>query len=349
MRTNGRWHAVTCQANSLVMICLALHMQGKILKWVARIDRFQMKVLVEFLDHGIAHTCMNWKFHIAKRRKKEKKEASLDRVWFLSRVLLPPCIHTYPWGKRSTKVGNIFNLLPPSDTRPACISTAMASTTCRNRGNGVEHASWNSCSTLRAWRRCDCTRIREDTTTAAAAHAAAAHTMATPATTTAAAFPIPLLHHKQTNKPSPNPPSPSPPPPPPSPCPLLFLSFPLFWISPPPPGALSSSCSSWCTPFLTLPPYWFLKPWRRSHRGGGGYQSQNDTRQQHQQPPRIQHSRASYGRHIPAICHGSELQNYCDCHIPNARRRARAWPQRDTQTAAEAAAAIQRQRQRGRQ
>jgi len=72
MRTNGRWHVVISQANSLVVICLALHMQGKILKWVARIDRFQMKVLVRVL--GSPHCTHIHELEISHCKEKEKRK-----------------------------------------------------------------------------------------------------------------------------------------------------------------------------------------------------------------------------------------------------------------------------------
>lgn len=45
------------------------------------------------------------------------------------------------------KVRSILSLLPPSEANPACISTAMASTTCLNLSTDVEHTCSNSSNT----------------------------------------------------------------------------------------------------------------------------------------------------------------------------------------------------------
>ena len=93
----------------------------------------------------------------------------------------------YPVGSASTKVSSILSLLPPSEARPACISTTMASTTCRRRAGGVAQPSSNSLSSATARRQ----RARADalraTSTAAIAHVAAAQPAATPSPT----LPIP--------------------------------------------------------------------------------------------------------------------------------------------------------------
>jgi hypothetical protein len=96
---------------------------------------------------------------------------------------------TYPAGSASTKVSSILSLLPPSEARPACISTTMASTTWRRRGGGVAQPSSNSLSSATARRQ----RARADalraTSAAAIAHVAAAQPAATPRPTR----PIPRL------------------------------------------------------------------------------------------------------------------------------------------------------------
>lgn len=87
---------------------------------------------------------------------------------------------TYPSGRLSMKVSNIRSLLPPSEARPACISTAMASTTWRSLPTEVAHASSNSLTsaTARPQRRLLLTLWA--TITAAIAHVATAQAAASP-------------------------------------------------------------------------------------------------------------------------------------------------------------------------
>ncbi|RRT82577.1 hypothetical protein B296_00010016 [Ensete ventricosum] len=84
------------------------------------------------------------------------------------------------------KVSNILSLLPPSDARPACISTAMASTTWRSLPTGVSHASSNSLTSVTACPQRHRLPTLWLTSAAAIAHVTTAHPTANPRPT----FPI---------------------------------------------------------------------------------------------------------------------------------------------------------------
>lgn len=92
----------------------------------------------------------------------------------------------YPVGRLSTKLISILSLLPPSEARPACISTAMASATCLSFPIGVPHFSSNSFRMAIARAHLPEFFTRWRTTSAAAAQTAPAHTAAVPTAT----FPI---------------------------------------------------------------------------------------------------------------------------------------------------------------
>lgn len=96
---------------------------------------------------------------------------------------------TNPVGRLSTKLINILSLLPPSDARPACISTSMASATCLSFTIGVPHLSSNSFSIAMARLHFRELIMRWRTTSAAVAQTAAAQTTAAPTAT----FPITAL------------------------------------------------------------------------------------------------------------------------------------------------------------
>lgn len=88
---------------------------------------------------------------------------------------------TNPEGRLSTKVINILSLLPPSEARPACISTSMASATSLSFAIGVPHCFSNSLTMATARPHFPELLMWWRTTSAAAAQAAAAQTTATPA------------------------------------------------------------------------------------------------------------------------------------------------------------------------
>lgn len=108
----------------------------------------------------------------------------------------------YPVGRLSTKLISILSLLPPSEARPACISTIMASATCLSLPMGVAHFSSNSLTIAIAVAHLAESRMRRRTTNAAAAQTVAAQMTAAPTAT----FPIatdyaPKSHHgKQIKK-----------------------------------------------------------------------------------------------------------------------------------------------------
>jgi hypothetical protein len=83
-------------------------------------------------------------------------------------------------GSASTKVSSILSLLPPSEARPACISTTMASTTWRRRAGGVAQPSSNSLSSATARRQRDRADALRATSAAAIAQVAAAQPAASP-------------------------------------------------------------------------------------------------------------------------------------------------------------------------
>lgn len=89
----------------------------------------------------------------------------------------------YPLGRLSTKVRSILSLEPPSDANPACISTAMASTTCLSLPTVVSHPSSSSLKTPTTFLHFFLLLTLRPTTTAATAHAATATVTATPSTT----------------------------------------------------------------------------------------------------------------------------------------------------------------------
>jgi hypothetical protein len=82
-----------------------------------------------------------------------------------------------------------LSLLPPSDARPACISTVIASATCLNFPIGVPQFSSNSLSIAIALAHLPEHLILCLTTNAAAAHTVAAQTTASPTAT----FPITVV------------------------------------------------------------------------------------------------------------------------------------------------------------
>lgn len=96
------------------------------------------------------------------------------------RVHICKCICAYPFGRLSTCVSNILSLLPPSEARPACISTAMASTTCRNRPTGVAHPCSSSSNTSNTFRHLIHHPTRLPTMTAATKQATEAQPAANP-------------------------------------------------------------------------------------------------------------------------------------------------------------------------
>lgn len=89
----------------------------------------------------------------------------------------------YPFGRLSTNVRSILSLEPPSDANPACISTAMASTTCLNLPTLVSHPSSSSLTTFATFFHFLLLFTLRPTTTAATAHVATATVTATPTTT----------------------------------------------------------------------------------------------------------------------------------------------------------------------
>lgn len=90
---------------------------------------------------------------------------------------------TNPVGRLSTKLINMLSLLPPSDARPACISTSMASATCLSFASGVPLFSSNSFNIAMARLHLRELIMRWRTTSAAAAQTAAAQTTAAPTAT----------------------------------------------------------------------------------------------------------------------------------------------------------------------
>ena len=86
-------------------------------------------------------------------------------------------------------------MLPPSDARPACISTVMASATCLSFAIGVPHFSSNSLSIAMALAHRPELRIRWRAISTAAAQTVAAHTTAAPTAT----FPITTTNNNNTN------------------------------------------------------------------------------------------------------------------------------------------------------
>jgi len=80
-------------------------------------------------------------------------------------------------------VRSILSLEPPSDANPACISTAMASTTCLNLPTLVSHPSSSSLTTFATFFHFLRLFTLRPTTTAATAHVATATVTATPTTT----------------------------------------------------------------------------------------------------------------------------------------------------------------------
>jgi len=93
----------------------------------------------------------------------------------------------YPSGRLWTCVRSIFSFEPPSEANPACISTAIASTTCRSLSTELSHPSSTSLNTLTTRFHFPLLLILPPTTTAATAHATVANPTATPNTT----LPIP--------------------------------------------------------------------------------------------------------------------------------------------------------------
>lgn len=76
-----------------------------------------------------------------------------------------------------------MSLEPPSDAKPACISTAIASTTCLNLPTLVSQPSSSSFNTFATFRHFLLLFTLLPTTTAATAHATTATVAATPTTT----------------------------------------------------------------------------------------------------------------------------------------------------------------------
>lgn len=103
----------------------------------------------------------------------------------------------YPLGSASTKVSSILSLLPPSDARPACISTTMASTTWRSLAGGVAHPPRTPAAAPARRHRARADALRA-TSAAAIAQVTAAHPTATPS---------PTLPISSSTLPSPPPPS----------------------------------------------------------------------------------------------------------------------------------------------
>ena len=89
----------------------------------------------------------------------------------------------YPLGRVSTKVSNILSLEPPSEASPACISTAIASTTCLSLATVVSQPCSSSANTPTTLLHFLLLFTLFPTTTAATAHAATATVTANPTTT----------------------------------------------------------------------------------------------------------------------------------------------------------------------
>lgn len=89
----------------------------------------------------------------------------------------------YPLGRLSTYVRSILSLEPPSEAKPACISTAIASTTCLNLPTLVSQPSSNSFNTFATFFHFLLLFTLLATITAATAHAATATVAVTPTTT----------------------------------------------------------------------------------------------------------------------------------------------------------------------
>ena len=99
-------------------------------------------------------------------------------------------------GRLSTKVRSILSLEPPSEAKPACISTAMASTTCLSLPTGVSQASSSSLNTFTTFLHFLLLLTLRLTTTAATAHAATATLTATPTATLPMSSPPPTRSTK---------------------------------------------------------------------------------------------------------------------------------------------------------
>lgn len=98
---------------------------------------------------------------------------------------------------------SIFSLLPPSEARPACISTVIASATWRSLAAGVPHFSSSSLRMASAFAHFPELLICRLTTRTAAAHTAAVHTTAA-ATATLPISPTTPQPTKTHNTRSPN-------------------------------------------------------------------------------------------------------------------------------------------------
>ena len=111
-------------------------------------------------------------------------------------------IEDYPSGRLSTKVRSILSLEPPSEAKPACISTAMASTTCFSLPTEVSQSSSSSFKTLTTLLHFPLFCTLRPTTPAATIHATTATLTATPTTT------LPMSLHDHSLRPKTPPQSP---------------------------------------------------------------------------------------------------------------------------------------------